>query len=125
MGDPQQHMDELAAIQGASNTELQTVSTSASAAKEGESLSTLSTNYMKASVDAVGEMDRQQNQVLDTNSMMIAFDDFIQKAIAGESGVPINFFLKPITQRQLAKAWVNKYYPGQFGGADAGDDTSA
>ena len=121
LGDPVKHMEELGAIQGATNTDLTTVATSASAAKDGQTLSTLSTDYMKASVDAVGKMDEQQNQVLDTNSMMTAFDDYIQKAIAGECGVPINFFVKPLTKRQLAKAWVNKYYPGQFNGAGAGD----
>ena len=31
-------------------------------AKEGQQLSTLSTNYMKAAVDVVGEIGKQQNQ---------------------------------------------------------------
>ena len=124
MGDPQTHMEQLAAIQGATNSDLNTVASSASGAKEGQTLSTLSTDYMKAAVDAVGEMDKQANQVIDTNSMMTAFDDFVQKAIEGDCGVPINFLLKPITKRQLAKAWVDKYYPGEYKTGDAvGDDT--
>jgi hypothetical protein len=124
MGDPQTHMEQLAAIQGATNSDLNTVASSASSAKEGQTLSTLSTDYMKAAVDAVGEMDKQANQVVDTNSMMTAFDDFVQKAIEGDCGVPINFLLKPITKRQLAKAWVDKYYPGEYMTGDAVGDNN-
>lgn len=124
MGDPQTHMEQLAAIQGATNSDLNTVASSASTAKEGQTLSTLSTDYMKAAVDAVGEMDKQANQVVDTNSMMTAFDDFVQKAIEGDCGVPIDFLLKPITKRQLAKAWVDKYYPGEFLTGDSVGDNN-
>jgi hypothetical protein len=125
MGDPQTHMEQLAAIQGATNSDLTTVASSASSAREGQTLSTLSTDYMKAAVDAVGEMDKQANQVVDTNSMMTAFDDFVQKAIEGDCGVPINFLLKPITKRQLAKAWVDKYYPGKYITGDRLGDSDA
>lgn len=124
MGDPQTHMEQLAAIQGATNSDLNTVASSASTAKEGQTLSTLSTDYMKAAVDAVGEMDKHANQVVDTNSMMTAFDDFVQKAIEGDCGVPIDFLLKPITKRQLAKAWVDKYYPGEFLTGDSVGDNN-
>lgn len=113
-GGPQAHMEQLAAIQGSTNSNLTTVASSASSAGEGQTLSTLSTDYMKAAVDAISEVDRRNNQVLDTNSMMVAFDDYIQKAIEGECGVPIKFLLKPITKRQIAKAWVDKYYPNEF-----------
>ncbi|MGB3519406.1 MAG: hypothetical protein WBA43_23345 [Elainellaceae cyanobacterium] len=124
MGGPQEHMEQLAAIQGSTGSDLSTVASSASSAKEGQTLSTLSNDYMKAAVDAVGEMDKQANQVIDTNSMMTAFDDYIQKAIEGKSGVPINFFLKPISKRQIAKAWVDKYYPGEYNTRDSlGDHT--
>ena len=36
-------------------------------------------------------------------------------------GVPINFYLKPVTRVQLAQMWVSKYYPGKFIGIQ-GDD---
>lgn len=125
-GDPSTYMDQLATIQGSSNSDLTTVASAAAASKEGQSLSTLSTDYMKAAVSALGSIDTANNQVIDTNSMMTAFDDYVQKAIAGEAGVPINFFLKPITARQIAKLWVNKYYPNQFktGESQEGEDAS-
>ena len=104
--------------------DLDTVASPAKKARDGQTVSTLSTDYMKAAVDADGKLDRSENQVLDTNSLMLAFEDYVQKAIAGDCGVPINFFVKPITKRQLAKAWVNKYYPDEFIGANSGDDLS-
>jgi hypothetical protein len=115
-GSPQENMAQLASIQGASNTDLKTVASSAGGAKDGQSLSTLSTDYLKASVDAVGKLDEQANKIIDTNSLMTAFDDYVKKAAAGDCGVPINFFLKPITKTQLAKAWINQYYPNTFKG---------
>jgi len=39
-----------------------------------------------------------------------------------EIGVPISFYLKPITRAQLAQMWVAKYYPGRFLGLQ-GDDS--
>jgi hypothetical protein len=123
-GDPQKHMEELAVIQGATNTDMTTLASSAKEARDAQSLSTLSTEYMKAAVDAVGDMDKQENQVIDTNSMMTAFDDYVTKASSGNCGVPINFLLKPITQKQIAKAWVDKYYPNEFRTYDILGDSS-
>jgi hypothetical protein len=84
----------------------------------------LNNSYVTNVVSSLGEYDNKNNKVIDTNSMMTAFDDYVQKAIQGECGVPINFFLKPITSRQLAEAWLYKFYPGEFIGESSGDDES-
>lgn len=53
---------------------------------------------------------------------MTAFDSYIKDINEGRcKGVPINYFVKPITRSQLAQLWVNKYFPGEFD-ARAGDD---
>ena len=31
------------------------------------------------------------------------FQDYVDKAIAGEAGVPINYYLKPITKLMIAQ----------------------
>ena len=46
------------------------------------------------------------NRILDINTMMTAFQDYIDKAIAGEAGVPINYYLKPITKLMIAQMYV-------------------
>ena len=120
--DPKDVMGQLAAIQGASDTEVNTMGAGANKAKAGESFMQLNNAYVKNVVSSLGAYDTKNNKVINTNSMMTAFDDYVQKAIAGKCGVPINFFLKPITSRQLAEAWLKKFYPGEFIGESSGDD---
>jgi len=121
--DPKDVMSQLAAIQGASDTDVNTMGAGAEKAKVGESFMQLNNSYVTNVVSSLGSYDNANNKVIDTNSLMTAFDDYVQKAIAGECGVPINYFLKPITSRQLAEAWLKKFYPGEFIGESSGDDT--
>jgi hypothetical protein len=120
--DPKDVMSQLAAIQGASDTEVNTMGADAEKSKTGQSFMQLNNSYVKDVVSSLGAYDNANNKVVDTNSMMTALDDYVNKAIAGECGVPINFFLKPITSRQLAEAWLKKFYPGEFIGESTGDD---
>lgn len=122
--DPKDVMSQLAAIQGASDSQVNTMGADAEKAKAGESFMQLNNSYVTNVVSSLGSYDNANNKVIDTNSMMTAFDDYIQKAIAGECGIPINFFLKSITSRQLAEAWLYKFYPGEFIGESSGDDES-
>ena len=71
---------------------------------------------------SLGEYDDKNNKVIDTNSLMTAMEDYVKKAIAGDAGVPINFFLKPITANELAEAYLNKYYPREFVGEESASD---
>jgi hypothetical protein len=38
----------------------------------------------------------------------------VDKAIAGEIGVPINYYLKSLTKTDIEQAWVAKYFPDQY-----------
>jgi hypothetical protein len=64
-------------------------------------------------IGALAEIDQGSNKVLDINSMMNAFENYITviKDKSEVSGIPINFYLKKITKAQLLKWWINKYYP--------------
>ena len=122
-GGPDKYAADLAAIQGGTSSAMTTLASGAKSARDAQSIVNISTDYMAKAVSAVNEMDKQQNQIIDTNSMMTAFDDYVAKASDGNCGVPINFLLKPITQKQIAKAWVDKYYPNEFRTHDhLGDD---
>lgn len=112
--DPKDVMDQLSQIQGATDGDVNNMYAQADKAKVGQSFMTLNNSYVKSVVSSVSDVDVAQNKVLDTNSLMVSFEDFVNKAIAGDCGVPINFFLKPITSRQLMMAWVNEFYPGQY-----------
>ena len=119
---PDKMMGQLATLQNATASEQQSIAQSADSARTGNQMNTLQATKISSVMSAVSETDDGQNKILDINSMMTAFTDYVNKAIAGECGVPINYYLKPITASQLAQMWVAKYYPGKFI-TSAGDDS--
>ncbi|NHF59977.1 hypothetical protein FK220_011535 [Flavobacteriaceae bacterium TP-CH-4] len=110
-GGPAEHMKELAAMQDASNSGMSSMASIAGKAKTGQSIEKMKTDYIKGSVEAVAEVDTTNNSVIDMNSLMTAFDDFVKKAANAQGGVPINFYLKYITERTIAVQWMKKYQP--------------
>jgi hypothetical protein len=119
---PDATMGQLAALQNATASDQESVAQAATAARTGQQMVSLKTAQMKAAVSAVQEGDKEQNQMLDINSLMTAFTDFVAKAIKGDCGVPINYYLKPITKKQLAEMWISKYLPHEYV-TSAGDDS--
>lgn len=94
------------------------------AARSGSQMMALQAGATESVMSSVVEADRQSNKVLDVNSLMTAFENYIEKIGEGSVGVPINYYIKPITRAQLAQMWVSKYYPGEFL-AISGDDSKA
>lgn len=123
--DPQKNMQALSVLQNATAGESNSVDNSANAARTGGQMIAMQTANVTAALSGLSTIDNTNNQILDTASMMTAFDDYIQKCLAGNIGVPINFYLKPITRSQLAQMWVAKYYPGQYLAISGDDSTPA
>jgi hypothetical protein len=119
---PDKMMGQLAVLQNATADAQSSISSAADNARTGGQMVALEASKIKSAVSAVGELDDGKNKMLDINSLMTAFTDFVTKAAAG-GGVPINYFLKPITASQLAQMWVSKYLPGEYV-TSAGDDTN-
>lgn len=107
-------MESIAALQNATATEKDTVDSSAEAARLGQQMVSLKNAQTTAVLTGLNEIDSGSNMIIDVNSMMTAFEDYINKALAGELGIPINYYLKAITKSQLAKMWVDKYFPDKF-----------
>lgn len=107
-------MSNLAALQNATASDKDTVDSSATAARTGQQMLAMQNSKVQGVLAGLADIDDQSNKMLDINSMMDAMDDYIQKALAGNIGVPINYYLKPITKSQLAEMWIGKYYPGRY-----------
>ena len=112
--DGQSAMEKLAALQNATTTEIDSLGSSAEKARVGEQMISLHNSQIQGVLSGLKDIDDGENRVLDTNSMMTALEDYINKALAGELGMPINYYLKPITKSELAKMWVDKYFPNEF-----------
>ena len=108
---PAERMKQLAMIQGANNTSIKSMATMASEAKTGQAVADMKNDYIEGTVSAVGKLDEAKNKVIDMNSLMTAIDDFVERANKGEGGVPINFYIKHVSQRTIAQQWMEKYYP--------------
>jgi hypothetical protein len=123
--DPGKEMQSLAVLQGATASENDSVAKSAESARTGQQMLSLKNATINASLSSLSTIDDGANNIIDTNSMMTALDDYIQKCIGGGDniGVPINYFLKPMTQGMIARAWLAKYYPNKFNKAGSADDS--
>jgi hypothetical protein len=120
--DPAKIMGNLATFANATSGASTTVAKSAADAKTGAQMLAIQSSQVTNVMLGLGKIDDGSNQMLDINSMMTAFEDYIAKAIAGSAGVPINYYLKSISRAELAQMWVAKYYPNKYLSI-AGDDT--
>lgn len=120
---PDKMMGQLATLQNSTNSEQASVTDAASNARTGAQMMAIRNSEVKSVMSAVGEIDDGKNKMLDINSLMTAFTDYVSKAAGGDIGVPIEYFLKPITANQLFQMWVAKYFPAMYV-TSAGDDTT-
>ena len=121
--DAKEVMSQLSAIQGATDSTVKTIGSSASDAKVGSQYIELNNSYISNVVSNLGVIENDNNQVIDTNSLMTAFDDYVQQATKGEDGVPINFFIRVITKSAIIKAWMKKFNPRANWQFSSGDDS--
>lgn len=124
--DPATEMERLAALQGATAGANNTISSSADAARTGQQMITLQNATITSALTGLSQIDDGQNSIIDINSMMTGMDDYIQKCVDADEnvGVPINYYLKPLTKADITRAWLNKYYPIELkNGAGSIDDS--
>ncbi len=121
--DPAAMMEKLQTLQNATAAEQASISQAADAARTGGQMMSIHAAEIKSVMSAVSEHQDGSNKMLDINSLMTAFTDYVNKAGGGDIGVPIEYYLKPITANQLFQMWVAKYFPAKYV-TSAGDDTT-
>ncbi len=107
-------MEKLSALQANTATEQKSVAASASAARTGSQMLAMEGANITNVMLAASTIENESNRILDTNSLMTAFEDYIKRAGEGAIGVPINYYVKNISRAQLAQMWVAKYFPGKY-----------
>lgn len=107
-------MENIAALQNATDSAKQSVDESAEKARLGQQMIALKNAQIQGVLTGLSDIDSGSNSILDINSLMNAFEDYIDKALSGEIGVPINYYVKPIPKSLLAQMWVDKYFPDKF-----------
>ncbi len=119
---PDAMMGKLATMANATSSEQQSVASAAEAARTKGTIAAIRNAEISSVLTGVKQIQDGSNKMLDINSMMTALDDYIKKATEGGIGVPINYYVKPITRLELAEMWMAKYYPNKYL-AIAGDDS--
>ncbi len=118
-------MDKLATLQNATATAKDTVDSSANSARTGAQMLAMENTKIQGVLSGLADIDDGANKILDINSMMTGMEDYLDKALAdGFQGVPINYYLKPITKYELAEMWIAKYFPGKYM-TESGDDSTS
>lgn len=114
--DPASAMESLARLQGATASQNNSIAQQATAARTGQQMISLENAKIESTLTAVAKVQDAENKVIDTNSVMTALDDYVNRCVEGGEnlGVPINYYLKTLTQSEIARAWLTKYYPNKF-----------
>jgi len=86
--------------------------------KRGAQYQRLNSEFLNNTVRNLSAHESEANKVIDTNSMMTALEDFINKAIEGEGGVPSSFYIKHLTKNDIAKAYIKRFYPNGLKSAE-------
>lgn len=112
--DPSKMMAKLATLANATTTDQDSVKAAAERARTGGQMLQIRRSEIESVMSGLGQVDDGKNKILDINSLMTAFEDYVQKALSGNIGAPITYYLKPIDKLQLAQMWVAKYLPGKY-----------
>ena len=101
-------------LQNATSAETQSMQQQANTANVGNQMQAVQSAQVQNVMSGLVEMEKAENKVMDVNTMMTAFEDYVDKVSSGGTdvlGVPITYYIKNITKSQLAQLWVLKYYP--------------
>ncbi|MGE0351540.1 hypothetical protein [Hydrogenophaga sp.] len=91
---------------------LRTVQSGADAALKGSHLMAMQGGMMQNLIQGLGKIDQGANRVMDLNSLMNAFTNYLEQVRQPTAaGVPVSFLFRKITRAQLARLWLDKYYP--------------
>mmetsp|Transcript_28507 Transcript_28507/g.43565 ORF Transcript_28507/g.43565 Transcript_28507/m.43565 type:complete len:489 (+) Transcript_28507:134-1600(+) len=107
---PKEITENLEQMNGKSDPSNDTMDGQIGAAKKGQQFLSLTTSHIEGAVTSLGKVQDAKNQVFDTESMFIAFDDYVKKASVGDAGVPTNFYIKAVSKADVAKCYIRKYY---------------
>lgn len=66
---------------------------------------------MQSALQGLGAIDHGSNKVVDLNTLMNAFENYITEVSNIKSvGIPISFFFRKISRGHIARLWLDKYF---------------
>lgn len=111
--DPSKVMAMVSVLNSETDDAQSSVSSEARAAKRNQQAMAFQQASNSTLIRTLNEVDRGNNQVLDINSLVKAFENFISAINNEGAGVPIGFYTKALNKAQLAKLWISRFFPPQ------------
>ncbi len=109
---------------GVLDSEKTTFHSAANAAAAGARRLAMRGGMMQNLIQGLGKIDQGANKVIDLNTLMNSFDNYLEEVHKEESsGMPVSFMFRKITRAQLARMWLDKYYAEQKAEAASGKST--
>ncbi len=98
-------------VRGQYSDSRQTASSMADSSLKGGQQAALQSGMLNSVLQGLGTIDQGNNKVVDLNTLMNAFDNYITQASDVKSvGIPISFFFKKISKAHIARLWLDKYF---------------
>lgn len=98
-------------VHGPSYDSHQTASTMADSSRKGGQQMAMQSGLMQSVIQGLGTIDHGSNKVVDLNTLMNTFDNYIAEVSDADSvGIPISFFFKKISKTRIARLWLDKYF---------------
>jgi hypothetical protein len=100
-------------IRGLSPGEKHTTTSDSSEAQQKALLLNIQDARISMLMKNMQMIDQSNNKMLDINSLMTAFDNYIESITKenNTAGVPNNFYIKKITKADICDMWMKKYFP--------------
>lgn len=87
-----------------------TSSMAAASLKTGQDMA-MQSGLTQSVLQGLGTIDHGSNKVVDLNTLMNAFDNYIAQVSDIKSvGIPISFFFRKISRSHIARLWLDKYF---------------
>ncbi|QHE77918.1 hypothetical protein [Hydrogenophaga sp. PBL-H3] len=100
-----------ASVQGQPHESRQTSSSLAEKSLKGGQQAAMQSGLTQSVIQGLGAIDHGSNKIVDLNTLMNAFDNYITQASSDKSvGIPISFFFKKISKAHIARLWLDKYF---------------
>jgi hypothetical protein len=128
---PDEMMQKMIEAQNADSESRSTIASDAATAQKGSQIIQARGATLNSIISGMAAVDDTNNKVIDITSLMDAMDDYVSRCNGGAEGigVPINYYLKPITRSMVARSWLGKYYPelrtNRAGSADDSEPVQA
>ncbi len=100
-----------ASVPGRSFDSHQTASSMAEGSLKGGQQAAMQSGLMQSVIQGLGSIDHGSNKIVDLNTLMNSFDNYITQVSDVKSvGIPISFFFKKISKAHIARLWLDKYF---------------